>query len=307
MTEETNTEKDKTVSDILTDENDISISTSAMLVEVNISKWTGRKFDKSASEYVETANKAHVGMANVHKKLLGDCPQLSAIHKHVGNSYNIHRSSTLPWSDSGLRLVPTVHYFKYNQQMTELRNHFFQLCDDFYGVYDFAIQEAKVTLGDLFQADNYPSIDTIKSKFAWRMSYTEVPQGDFRVDIGNEGLRQVKEQFKQFSDTQLKRAMGDAWQRTHDVLSRMSDRLDYSGSEDKKVFRDTIVTNVTDLVDLLDGFNLTNDPAMKTMQKKLEKTFRGITPDALREDDILRLDTKKAVDEAIKALPSLDI
>ena len=307
MTKDTNTENTKTVSDTLTDTDAPTLSSSAMLVEINISKWTGRKFDKSASAYVENANNAHVGMANVHKKLLGDCPQLSAIHKHVSNSYNIHRSSTLPWSDSGLRLVPTVHYFKYHQQMTDLRNHFTKLCDEFFDVYDFAIQEAKTKLGDLFQADNYPSIETIKSKFAWRMNYTEVPQGDFRVDIGNEGLRQVKEQFKQFSDTQIKRAMGDAWQRTYNVLSRMSERLDYTDDEDKKVFRDTIVTNVTDLIDLLDGFNLTNDPNMKAMKIKLDKIFRGVTPDALREDGILRLDTKKAVDEAIKALPSLDI
>ena len=46
---------------------------------------------------------------------------------------------------------------------------------------------------------------------------------------------------------------------------------------------------------------------MKAMKIKLDKIFRGVTPDALREDGILRLDTKKAVDEAIKALPSLDI
>ena len=87
----------------------------------------------------------------------------------------------------------------------------------------------------------------------------------------------------------------------------MSERLDYSGSEDKKVFRDTLVTNVSDLVGLLDGFNLTNDPKMKSMKVRLDKALRGITPDALREDNDLRSETKRAVDEAIKSLPSLDI
>ncbi len=123
-----NTTKDVSVT--LTNLDAPTIGSSAMLVEILISKWTGRKFDKSASEYVENANKAHVGMANVHKKLLGDCPQLIAIHKHVGNSYNIHRSMTLPWSDSGIRLVHTSTYFEYNAQNTALKDQFDQMHDD---------------------------------------------------------------------------------------------------------------------------------------------------------------------------------
>jgi hypothetical protein len=33
--------------------------------------------------------------------------------------------------------------------------------------------------------------------------------------------------------------------------------------------------------------------------------MNGITPEALREDDTLRLETKRKLDAAIKALPSL--
>jgi hypothetical protein len=43
------------------------------------------------------------------------------------------------------------------------------------------------------------------------------------------------------------------------------------------------------------------------MKNRLEDTLRGVTPDALREDGYLRAETKRAVDEIIKSLPSLDI
>ena len=39
----------------------------------------------------------------------------------------------------------------------------------------------------------------------------------------------------------------------------------------------------------------------------LEDALRGVTPDALRDDAFLRAETKRAVDDAIKSLPSLDI
>ena len=46
---------------------------------------------------------------------------------------------------------------------------------------------------------------------------------------------------------------------------------------------------------------------MESMRVKLDNALRGITADALRDDEFLRAETKQAVDDAIKSLPSLDI
>jgi hypothetical protein len=101
-----------------------SIGSSAMLVELQISQWTGRKKDKRASATVTSQNYADTGTAAVNKKLLGHCEELDAIHKFTANARNIHYSMTMPWSDSGMRLLPTAQYFAYHKQMTELQNEF---------------------------------------------------------------------------------------------------------------------------------------------------------------------------------------
>ena len=54
-----------------------SITSSAMLVEYNASVWTGRKLDKNASQELEMVKRTDPNVANVHKKLLGNCPELS--------------------------------------------------------------------------------------------------------------------------------------------------------------------------------------------------------------------------------------
>ena len=46
---------------------------------------------------------------------------------------------------------------------------------------------------------------------------------------------------------------------------------------------------------------------MEMAHKKLRHALNGVTPEALREDDHLRLDTKRTVDEVIKNLPSIGI
>jgi len=285
-----------------------SITSSATLVELGISKWTGRKLDKRASADVASANYAKTGVANVHKKLLGDCAELKAIDTIVGVARTAHYSMTMPWSDTGLRLLTTKAYFKYHETMTEIQASFDDCVNTFLQAYDWEITQAQAKLGDLFNRNDYPTTESLGNKFGFRLSYMPLPEaGDFRLDINNEAQAEMKSHYETYYTTQLNNAMNDIWQRAFKCLSNMSERLDYASHESKKVFRDTLVTNVLDIVDLLSVCNVTNDSQMEAMRMKLEDTLQGVTPDALREDEFLRAETKKSVDEVIKSLPSLDI
>ena len=115
-----------------------SISTSAMLVELSISTWTGRKLDKRASQDVTAQASAQKGVANVNKKLLGDCAELDAVQKFTANARNVHYAMTMPWSDTGLRLLPTTQYFKYHREMSTLQAEYERLVNVFLQAYDWA-------------------------------------------------------------------------------------------------------------------------------------------------------------------------
>jgi hypothetical protein len=285
-----------------------TLASSSMLGELNISNWVGRKLDKRASQDVVTQNHAEAGVANVNKKLLADSDNLRAIQQHVNATRGIHAAMTMPWSNSGLRLLPTKIYFKYNQTMTQMQNEFYRLVEDFLASYNDEVIDVQMKLGNLFSRDDYPTIETLRRKFSFTINYMPLPDaGDFRVDIGNEALNEVQQKYQEFYATQYERAMNDVWTRLHDALTRMSERLDYSSKEDKKVFRDTLVTNVTEMIELLRVFNVTNSTQMAAMADRLDEAMSGVTPDALREDDYFRAETKAAVDAAIKALPSLDL
>jgi hypothetical protein len=285
-----------------------SISSAAMLVELAISTWTGRKLDKRASQEVTTQNKAAVGVANVNKKLLGDCPELDAIQKFAGNVRTLHYHHTLPWTDGGLRLLTTARYFDYQKNITSLKQDFEKLVTAFLSAYDWEIAQAQVKLGDLFNAAEYPSADNIRNKFAFRINYMPVPEvGDWRVDINNEAKDLLTEQYESYYTTQLNNAMSDVWKRTHVALSKMVERLDYSDNETKKIFRDSLVDNVMEVVDLMKTCNVIGDMQMAATATRLENLLIGITPDALREDDYLRTETKDSVAAVLKTLPSLDL
>ena len=273
-----------------------NLASSCIQIDFSAGTWTGRKLDRKASDEVEIQNRAHPRMANVHKKLLGDCQELIAIRKFVGNVRNSHYRMTLPWSDMGLRIIPTTKYFDYHKQMTEYQDEFYKMLDKFLGVYDWAVIQAETTLGDMFNKNDYPTADTLRGKFNWRLSYIPMPDaGDFRVDIGNEQADAIREQCAEYYSTMFHQAI----QEIAEPLKNMSERLDYSNGEDKKVFRDTLVSNVVTAIDLL---GVTTDPKFVKIKQELDHAFTGITPDALREDPYLRRTTKQAVDNAIASL-----
>ena len=285
-----------------------TLASSAMLVELNISSWEGRKKDKKASTKVTEDAQAKKGVANVYKQLLGDCDELSALRTHVTATRNMHSNMTMPWSNSGLRLLPTAQYFKYTKAMSQMQNEFESLKNKFLTAYNDTVVDVQLELGTLFLREDYPTVESLNSKFAFRMNYTPLPDvGDFRVDVGNDALREIRAEYSNFYTAQYNTAMNNMWTRLHKALTNMSERLDYSSKEDKKVFRDTLVGNVNDMIELLRVCNVTQSVQMSDMANKLEDAMSGVTADALREDVTFRAETKAAVDAVMKSLPSLDM
>lgn len=278
-----------------------SISSSAMLVELSISTWTGKKTDRKVSNEVTLNKNAASGVVNVSKKLLGDCAELDAVQKFVGNVRNIHYAMTQPWSDTGLRLLSTAMFHKrYQKEMTDHGAEFDGLVDKFLNAYEWEITQAQVKLGDMFNASDYPTKEELRGKFKFQLVQMPLPDaGDFRLDVNNEAQDILRKQYAEHYERMLQTAMKDIWDKAYDALSKMSERLDYKDKDTKKVFRDSLVDNVLEVVELLNLCNVTGDAQMSAMRERLENTLLGVTPDALREDEYLRKETKTKVDEIL--------
>ena len=201
-----------------------TLASSAMLVELNISNWAGRKKDSRASAEVTSQNYAATGVANVNKKLLANNADLKAIQTHVTAMRNMHAAMTMPWSNSGLRLLPTAQYFKYTGAMSDMENKFWGLVNAFLINYHDAVIDVQMLLGDLFSRDDYPTAEELQRKYRVHINYMPLPDaGDFRTDISNEALREVKQQYADFYTTQYNTAMNDVWTRLHKALTNMSE------------------------------------------------------------------------------------
>ena len=273
------------------------IQNSAMLVDLNIGVWTGRKMDKKVSEEIDASKGTHARAGNYHKKLLAGTQKLDELQKLVSAVRIWHYAQTLPWSDGGSRLLPMANFFDYKATLNDYQQQFEESVNEFLQDYPTLVSAAAFQLGDLFDSDEYPSADKLVDKFKFKYVFLPVPEaGDFRVDVGDAYKNELQEQYQNFYQDKLNNAMQDAWERLHDCLTRMSEKL--AGTE-KQIFRDSLVNNATDLCELLTKLNVTGDSKLEFARKKLESALLGVTADELRKHEDLRHDTKAKVDEIL--------
>jgi hypothetical protein len=94
--------------------------------------------------------------------------------------------------------------------------------------------------------------------------------------------------------------MKEAWDRLHETLTKMSERLADADEGEKKIFRDSMFTNAMDLCGMLTRLNVTDDPKLEQARKQLEKAIAGVDAKDVRDDDELRKSVKDKVDEILK-------
>ena len=277
------------------------LSGSALIVNLSLSVWTGRKLDKRVSEEVDQAKSTKTRAGNYHKNLLAGSGKLEEITKVANAVRTWHYTVTQPWGDNGDRVLNMASFMDYKSRLAEYETQFATSVNMFLNEYDTLVAAAAFQLGDLFNREDYPTREHIIDKFGFRYAFTPLPMaGDFRIDIGEEGLREMQEHYEGVLSTRLNDAMRDAWDRLHDVLARMSERLADDDDGKRKIFRDSLVENAIEVCGLLRHFNITGDTRLEAMRMQLEDTMRGIDAASLRESDMLREQTKRKVDSMLE-------
>lgn len=281
-----------------------NLDTCAMLVEFNASVWTARKLDKGTTdEVISTKSAMAKDAARVNKNLLAGRPELDAINQQIGKVRTFVYDNTLPWSDSGLRLLPTVNFMTFSAKMGEYEEEFNAMVDDFVQTYPTLITAQAMALGDMFKRDEYPTAQAIAEKFRFRVGYMPVPTaGDFRVDVGNEAQAELKQQLEKLQAERVETAMADVRARLGEHLRRMSDRLAVdviNGEVKTRRFHDSLVSGALELCDIVKSLNVVGDTNLEDTRRSLANLLSGVEPDDLRKNMEVRTDVRAQVDQLL--------
>jgi hypothetical protein len=280
----------------------MSISSSAVLVELNISVWTANKLDKGATEAVLSNNSASKDSAQVRKNLMAGTDKRKKISDYAAKARLYHNQTTLSWSDKGARLLPTSLFMDYKANMNVYQQNMNTMIEDFYANYADLIELSKHHMGDLFNPYDYPSIEELRNKFGFRLVFSPLPEGgDFRLDIPKADMDELGQQYESAFNDRLKDAMREPWEKLHKTLIHISEKLtDIEGDDEtKKRYHDTLITNAQELCGLLTHLNVTKDPLLENARRSLELTMLGVDIEAIKESPDVRSSVKAKVDDIL--------
>jgi hypothetical protein len=281
-----------------------NIDTCAMLVELSVSQWTARKLDRTVSdELVANKHAQDKGAARVNKHLLAGRSELEVITKFVTETRATVYDNTLPWSDSGIRLLPSAKFMEFNAKLQAAEDKFYGLVTEFVLVYPSLITAQAMALGNMFKREDYPHPSDIEHRFRFSVNYMPVPSsGDFRVDIGNDAQEELRKKLSALADERVEHAMKDIKTRLLDHLKRMSDRLtiDYvSGEAVPRKFHDSLLEGAHDLCEMAQSLNVINDHQLADARKALLKAIGNVDVKDLRKDIGARTEVKTQVDDIL--------
>ncbi len=277
----------------------MNLSDRALLVQMSISQWTARKYDKKATRQVADANNTTMDAGRYNKSLLPMNDYLDRVHKKTTHIREKFYKNTLPWGIEGTQMLPTSNYLQFMTEYRKEKSEWQSLVNTFIDNYDTLRFDAQRILGELYDEADYPLVSEIGYKFRMDMAVFPVPSNDFRTNISSDELTAIQQDVERRVSQAQQQAVLEVWQRLFDKVKHIAEKL----ADPKAVFRDSMVENARDICDLLPRLNFTDDPHLEEMRQQVEASLLK-HPDALRNDPDLRRDTAaeaKAIMDKMKS------
>jgi len=258
-----------------------ALTTRAMIATLSIGIWQGYRLDRQASAEITAAKGAKSDAARVNKHLIAK-EVLAPVVTASGAVRTHFYEKTLPWRDNGGRILSRLGYLPFIQEHEFLVGQFNDAVDTFLTEkYPAAIEQAEFRMGDMFDRSDYPTTNDLRRRFYATLDIDAVTtSNDFRVEIDSDHVDRVRAAMDQAAEKRLNDAMRDVWERIGKAVGNLHERL----AQPDAVFRDTTVENVQDLIELIPGLNILDDPNIEQVRQAIAKAFTGVDAKEVRKD-----------------------
>lgn len=198
-----------------------------------------------------------------------------------GEARSFHYKNSLPWADEGYRILPTAHHFDYTAKMKSFRRDYEGLADThFLGKLTEWETQARVMHNGTFNESDYLPADKLRTKFGFSLDVSPIPSGgDFRVTLNQDDMEAMRSDVDSRVQAAVQSANRDLWNRLMEPIGAMVERL----KQPDATFRDSLVGNIQEIVELVPKLNITGDAALAAFATQTADDLASLQPQALRD------------------------
>jgi predicted secreted Zn-dependent protease len=277
----------------------MSIATEGMLVALHLSMWDGFKFDREASRKVVNEAGAEEGTARVNKLIIP--PDVLKEVKGARSAIYTHfTDNTLPWKDTGERLLMRKRYFDFIEKHEKLVGDFHAAVDHLVTVkYPSARDQAAFRMASMFKRDDYPHPEALRAKFAVALDIDAVTEaGDFRCTLQADQVSDIQAKMQEAMRERLNAAQSHVW----DKLAKMVEHYQERMADSEGRLYESVKDNLFELLDILPGLNVMGDPELEKLGKEIKQKLQSFDIKTMRKDKDVK---SQAASEATKIVAKM--
>ena len=197
----------------------------AMLVRLSISGWSGTVFDREVTNEVAARAGASDDAGRYSKRLMPK-GSLADVSRWASEARKAHYLLTLPWDDSGQRLLPIKLHDKYKTRLDRSVDGHIDAKNELLKNYQDAINESKTRLGSMFRPEDYPTAAELGDKISMRYAFLPVPDAKhFIADLGEEDAARIREDIEKQVTGRIHAATESLYRRLAEQVTALSERL----------------------------------------------------------------------------------
>ena len=228
-------------------------------------------------------------MLRASKKLLdASHPTVKLLGRIRSQILATWRGMTLPYTETGVRLMPRNLVPEFEQRMGFLRDELTAAVAELEGVWPSLLNAAQERLGDLFDRSDYP--DNLMELFSVSWSYPETSVPTYLMAIDPGLYRREQQRISERFDQAVQLAEQAVTEEFASMVAHLSERLSDDVSGERKVFRDSAVVNLREFFGRFRQLTLHGASAeqLENLINQVQGVLGGVSPRNLRESGGLR-------------------
>jgi hypothetical protein len=196
------------------------------------------------------------------------------------------KAVSLPFPEPGIRLIRQDRIEPFNEQMGELRDQLTEAVARLDSHYAELRSAARRRLGQLYNPDDYAP--SLLGLFGVEWDFPSVEPPDYLLQLSPA----LYEQERSRAASRFTEAVTLAEQafigELAKLVSHLTERLSGEADGQKKVFRDSAVTNLVEFFERFRTLNINSSAQLDELVNQAQRIVQGVEPQELRDNGDLR-------------------
>lgn len=254
----------------------------AILIDFDGGYYNWTKRDKHAEKEVASAHDVSRSAGRYLKNVFLGCDApLATIRTIVADARNDHNLMTLDWEE-GRRLLLNTNYLTYTKRFQEHLMHLQDAKQVLADSYDSLLQQARYHLKDMWREEDYPRKEEILAAcYITRRAFPIADASDVRLDLSEDIVAEIQAEVTANQASQFESAVSSTWERLYKLVEAATQNLakNLNGGSTGARFHTEWHEALAQLLPLIDGLNLTQDPRLTEMSQRCWALLADSTDD----------------------------